>query len=225
MLGSRVQEDMAYDHLELEARGPRSDGGSSRRRLTWVRGKNSRTLMSSSGRRPSASCPTLITMGSSRSRCTSCDPFSASPGRKPYFSRVSTHPTFRGRKLSGRLRTQQRCTATIQQPVNSAWWEPPLSGASHRVRSRKSSSVDPSHGRRDPVELLPGVAAAHLLDELHCEPLPVGPQEASRLPAADGPEAERHVLVDNRRHPQSARDEQRRRHHRHPVPCVGQGEQ
>ena len=26
MLGNRAQEDMAYDHLEIEARGPRSDG-------------------------------------------------------------------------------------------------------------------------------------------------------------------------------------------------------
>ncbi len=53
--------------------------------------------MSSSGRRPSASCPTPIMTGSSRLRCTSCDPFSALAGRKPCFVRASTHRICRGR--------------------------------------------------------------------------------------------------------------------------------
>jgi len=59
--------------------------------------------MSSSGRRPSASCPTSITMGSSRLGCTSCDPFSASAGRKPCFARASPRPIFRGCNPSGQV--------------------------------------------------------------------------------------------------------------------------
>lgn len=59
--------------------------------------------MSSSGRRQSASCRTSITMGSSHSRCTSCDPFSASADLRPSFARVFGRRTCRGRNPSGRF--------------------------------------------------------------------------------------------------------------------------
>jgi len=48
--------------------------------------------MSSSGRRPNASCRTLITTNSSRSRCTWCDPFNGSAGLRPCFARAFTRP-------------------------------------------------------------------------------------------------------------------------------------
>lgn len=44
--------------------------------------------MSSSGRRPNASSRTSITTNSSRSRCTSYDPFNGSAGRRPCFAQL-----------------------------------------------------------------------------------------------------------------------------------------
>ena len=54
----------------------------------------------SSGRRLSANCRTSITTGSSHSRCTSCDRFTGSAGRRPCYARASTRPICHGRKPS-----------------------------------------------------------------------------------------------------------------------------